>query len=48
MSDHYDKVKEDVAFRKKWAKQCGIGFELSSVIPNVPKNEEIDEAVEAA
>jgi len=37
MSDLYDKIKEDVAFRKKWAEQCGFGFELPSVVPNVPK-----------
>ena len=37
MSDLYDKVKEDVPFRKKWAEQCGFGFELPSVVPNVPK-----------
>ncbi|HWR34938.1 MAG TPA: site-specific integrase [Clostridia bacterium] len=38
MSDLYDKIKEDVEFRKKWAEQCGLGFELPSVVPNVPKN----------
>jgi len=37
MSDLYDKVKEDVAFRTKWAERCGFGFELPSVVPNVPK-----------
>jgi hypothetical protein len=37
MSDLYDKVKEDVGFRRKWAERCGFGFELSSVVPNVPK-----------
>jgi NADPH:quinone reductase-like Zn-dependent oxidoreductase len=37
MSDLYDKIKEDVPFRKKWAEQCGFGFELPSVVPNVPK-----------
>ena len=40
MSDLYDKIKEDVAFRKKWAEQCGFGFELPSVVPNVPKSTE--------
>jgi integrase len=37
MSDLYDKVKEDVEFRRKWAERCGFGFELPSVVPNVPK-----------
>ena len=32
MSDLYDKIKEDVAFRRKWAEQCGFGFELPSVV----------------
>jgi hypothetical protein len=38
MSDLYDKIKENVEFRRKWAEKCGFGFELSSVVPNVPKN----------
>jgi hypothetical protein len=29
MSDLYDKIKEDVAFRRKWAERCGFGFESS-------------------
>jgi integrase len=37
MSDLYDKVKEDVEFRRKWAERCGFGFELPAVVPNVPK-----------
>jgi hypothetical protein len=37
MSDLYDKVKEDVGFRRKWAERCGFGFELPAVVPNVPK-----------
>jgi hypothetical protein len=40
MSDHYDKIKEDVKFRKEWAEKCGFGFKLPSVVPNVPKMEE--------
>jgi hypothetical protein len=43
--DLYDKIKEDVAFRRKWAEQCGFGFDLLSVVPNVPK---CTEKVEAA
>jgi len=37
MSDLYDKIKEDVPFRRQWAERCGFGFELPSVVPNVPK-----------
>jgi hypothetical protein len=36
MSDLYDKVKEDVAFRRKVAERCCFGFQLPSVVPNVP------------
>ena len=36
----YDKIKEDVEFRKEWAEKCGFGFKLPSVVPNVPKMEE--------
>jgi integrase len=38
MDDLYDKIKEDVQFRKLWAEKSGFGFELLSVVPNVPKN----------
>jgi hypothetical protein len=39
MDDLYDKVKHNVALRKKWAVECGVGFELpASIVPNVPKN----------
>ena len=48
MSDLYDKIKEDVAFRRKWAERCGFGFELPSVVPNVPKTAEKNEATKAA
>ncbi len=48
MSDLYDKIKEDVELRRKWAEKCGFGFELPSVVPNVPKMEEKDEARKAA
>jgi len=47
MSDHYDKIKEDVAFRKMWAEKSGFGFELPSVVPNVPKKEYQSEAAKA-
>lgn len=39
MGDLYDKIKEDAVFRKLWAEKCGFGFELPSVVPNVPKTE---------
>ena len=48
MSDLYDKIKEDVAFRKKWAEKCGFGFELPSVVPNVPKKAAKSKAAKAA
>src|ERR1035441_9221156 len=28
MDDLYDKIKEDVQFRKMWAEKCGFGFEI--------------------
>jgi len=37
MSDLYDKIEEDVEFRRIWAGRCGVGFELPSVVPNVSK-----------
>ena len=40
MGDLYDKIKEDVEFRKEWAEKCEFGFKLPSVVPNVPKMEE--------
>jgi integrase len=48
MSDLYDKIKEDVAFRRKWAERCGFGFQLPSVVPSVPKCTEKTEAAIAA
>jgi hypothetical protein len=48
MSDLYDKIKEDLSFRKKWAEEAGFGFELPSVVPNVPKIDENNEAAKAA
>lgn len=33
MSDLYDRIREDVAFRKEWAEKAGLGFEL----PPIPK-----------
>ena len=38
MDDLYDKVKDNVALRKKWAGECGVGFALpASIVPNVPE-----------
>lgn len=48
MSDLDDKVKEDVALRRKWTEQRGFGFELPSVVPNVPKCTENPEVAVAA
>jgi integrase len=45
MSDLYDKIKRDVAFRRDVAEQCGFGFEVPSVEPNVPS---FPGAIEAA
>jgi hypothetical protein len=45
MSDLYDKIREDVAFRKMWAEKSGFGSELPSV---VPKREDQSEAAKAA
>ncbi len=33
MIDLYDKIIDDVTFRKMWAEKFGFGFELSSVVP---------------
>ena len=51
MDDLYDMVKDNVAFRKKKAEECGIGFELPSVlsiVPNVPKTQSKSKSAKAA
>ena len=48
MADLYDKIREDVPFRKMWAEKSGFGFELPSVVPNVPRIAETTEAAKAA
>ena len=48
MSDLYDKIREDVTFRKMWAEKSGFGFELPSVVPSVPKITENAEVQKAA
>jgi integrase len=40
MTDHYDKVKDDRAFRKAWAKRCGVGFVLPPIVHVVRSIEE--------
>jgi hypothetical protein len=37
MSDHYDKIREDAAFRREVAERVGIGFEVPkpSIVPSV-------------
>jgi hypothetical protein len=47
MADLYDK-REDVRFRKMWAEKSGFGFELPSVVPDVPRIAEKTEAAKAA
>jgi hypothetical protein len=47
VSDLYDKIREDVPFRKMWAEKSGFGLELPSVVANVPKTAEKTEAAEA-
>jgi integrase len=43
MWGHYDRIKNDVAFRKDVANRCGVGFDvqvsLASIEPNEPKPE---------
>jgi hypothetical protein len=48
MTDLYGKIQEDVAFRRMWAEKCGVGFELLSAVPNVPKIKGNDELEIAA
>lgn len=48
MADLYDKIKEDMKFRRKWAEKAGFAFKLPLVVPNVPKIEEKDEAKKAS
>jgi hypothetical protein len=47
MSDLYDKIKENVPFRREWAERCGFGFQLASVVPSVPKCTEKTEIAKA-
>lgn len=36
MSDLYDKVKEDIQFRRDVAERCRFGFDLPSFVPKAP------------
>ena len=50
MSDHYDKIREDMTFRREVAERVGIGFELPkpAIVPsvgNVPNSSEHVELV---
>jgi integrase len=46
MSDLYDKIRHDVAFRKDVAERVGVGFQLpASIAPNAPKRHEEAEVV---
>jgi integrase len=38
MTDLYDKIKDDLAFRRAKAEEVGIGFEIGPIVPNVPKS----------
>ena len=48
MDDLYYRVKDDEGFRRKKAEEYGIGFNLPSIVSNVPKIEEKDRANNAA
>jgi hypothetical protein len=48
MSDLYDKIKDDLAFRKAKSLEAGIGVEIASIVPNVPKSAPKDVATIAA
>ncbi len=40
---------EQNALRKKWAGECGVGFELpASIVPNVPKTRAKSKRAKAA
>ena len=51
MGDLYDKIKEDVEFRREMAEKCVFGIKLPSVapnVPNVPKNGARSDSLKAA
>ena len=43
MSDLYDKIREDVAFRSKWAVKLGLGFEIR---PKISSKSELLEGMD--
>ncbi len=48
MSGHYDKVREDAAFRKEVAERVGIGFEppKPAIVPSAANVPSLTEGVE--
>jgi integrase len=48
MSDLYDKIRQDLAFRRECAEKFGFGFNLLSVVPSEPRIEEKDKVQIAA
>ena len=47
VTDLYDRSQADEKYRKLIAEQVGIGFEIPSIVPSVPKRAENDDAVAA-
>jgi len=47
VNDLYDRSQADTKYRKQVAEQVGIGFEIPSIVPNVPKLPESEVAVAA-
>jgi hypothetical protein len=48
MSELYDKIKDDVGFRRIWAEKWGVGFDLPANVPMIPNIAKINEAEKAA
>ena len=50
LSDHYDKIRDDAAFRREVAERAGIGFELPKppIVPSVGNVPSSGEEVELA
>lgn len=42
MSDLYDKIKETVSFRRKWAERCGFGFASLAVAPKTSRGVQLE------
>jgi hypothetical protein len=39
MGDRYNMIRHNRPFRLQMAEECGFGFELPSLVPNVPNSE---------